>query len=168
VTVDLVKNTVLTVTVNDDRGTGYPVSGATVTLAGPASGSATTNSQGKATFTITTSGTYTIVASKSAYVGATTNRGITVGTDDNASLEMSRYGVLACTYTTSNTKLLYVFNSSKQLVTSGTTSSKKKNFTLPPADYYYVSVKSSWSTTAKQSGPLLPGGTTAVTLSSAN
>jgi len=131
VTVNLLKNTVFTITVNDDRGTGYPVAGATVALSGPASGSATTNSQGQATFTISASGTYTVVASKTNYVGATTNRAITVGTDDSASLGMSRYGVLACTYTTSNTKLLYVFNSSKQLVTSGTTSIKKKNFTLP-------------------------------------
>lgn len=167
-TVTLVKNTLLVVTVTDDRGTGYPVSGASVTLTGPVSASASTDAQGKATFTITTSGNYTVVANKSNYVGATTSRSIVLGTDDASGLSLARYGVLACTYTTSNTKLLYVYDSNKVKVAQGYTSSKKINFNLPPSDFYYVSVKSSWSSTAKKSGEVLPGQTTAITLNSSN
>jgi len=178
-TITLVKNTQLVVTVTDDRGAGYPVSGATVTLSGAGTGSTTTNASGQATFQITTAGTYTITASLANYISGTASQVMALGTDGAASVSMARYGNLVCTYTNSTTKVatIYVYTSTGAAASpaSGTTRGSSPNtatFTLPPATYYYVSTKSTWtnnaSLTAVKTGAVTSGGSTAVSVSSSN
>ncbi len=174
-TVNLVKNSILVVTVYDDRGSGSPVSGATLSLTGPTSGTATTDAAGKATFGITATGTYTVLSSKSGYVSATTNRTITLGSDDQCGLGMARFGTLRCTYPGTTKKALYVYDSNKVKVGTGTTSgvngSNRIDFALPPADFYYVSTRSSWPTstyTPVKTGAVLSGATTTVAVASTN
>lgn len=174
-TVNLVKNSLLVVTVYDDRGSANPVAGASLTLSGPTSGAATTDSAGKATFAITATGTYTVFSSKSDFVSATTNRTIALGADDECALSMARYGTLRCTYPGTTKKTLYVYDSNKVRVatgqTSGVSGSNRRDFSLPPADFYYVSTRSSWPAstyTPVQTGEVVSGATTTVAVVSTN
>lgn len=175
-TITLVKNTVFVVTVNDDRGSGYPVEGASVSLTGPSSGNATTDASGRVSFVIPTTGTYTITTDKNDFVGSTFNRSLAVGTDDAASTSITRYGTLSARYSsgTSN-RTLYVYDSNRVKVAQGATTGSGSNrwahFSLPPAEYYYVSTRSSWPTstyTPVQSGEVVPGDTTSVVVTSSN
>lgn len=167
-TINLVKSTVLVVTVTDDRGSGYPVSNATVSLSGAGSASATTNSSGQATFVISKSGTYAITAAATGYVSASTNRTVTLGTDASAGLTLARYGTLSCTYSSYTNTTLYVYDADHNLVASGKTSSRKVSFDLPPANYYYVSRYSYWRSSAAQSDAVVSGQTTSVSVSTSN
>lgn len=175
-TVTLVKNTILTVTVHDDRGSAYPVSGATVMLTGPSSATGTTNASGQVAFVIPTTGLYTINAEKAAYVSSTFNRSMTVGTDGSQATSLARYGTLSARITSGTTnRTLYVYDSNKvqvaQLMTTGSGTSRWAHFSLPPAEFYYVSTRTPWPTSTYvpvKTGAIVSGGTTTVDVTTSN
>lgn len=174
--ITIAKNTLLNLTVTDDRGGSNRVSAAAVTLSGPTTVTGTTNSSGQLSLVVPVSGTYTITATKSGYVDGVATQAITLGTDANATVSMDRYGTLRCTYSSGSSNVtLYVYDQSKTRIAQGTTtgsgSSRRVEFPLPPATFYYVSTRSSWPSSGyspAQSGAISSGSTTNLTVTSSN
>ncbi|MDY0088068.1 MAG: hypothetical protein RBS78_05930 [Coriobacteriia bacterium] len=170
-TITLVRDMTFVVTVTNDAG--QPIPAANVQIYGPVSRSEQTDSAGVAVIPVTTAGEYTITATKADHVEASTTMVVVKGTDMDVSLVLERYGTLSCSYTGTSNTTLYVYDADGDVVTSGMTtgngSPRSASFSLPAADYYYVSTKTPLNmATAAETGAVTPGQTTSVNVTSSN
>lgn len=174
-TITLVRDMTFVVTVTNDAG--EPIRAANVQIGGPMSRSQQTDDSGVAVIPVSAAGEYTITASKADHVDASTTMVVVKGTNMDVSLVLDRYGTLVVSYSVARTRdpniRIYVFDEYWEPVDNGMTTgsqiTRTATFSLPPADYYYVTTKTSLDTnTAAKTGVVASGQTTNITVTSSN